>query len=137
MRAVAHKDLPALRELVAEDAVFVDPHYPTPRVVGWTEIREGLRWAFGAIEAFGFETVLGFETSDGRHAVVEVDCRYVLRGGRRLAFRQVFVADVQDGRIARREAYEPHGPGGLVGWVLRLTRLGRRLRRFFGRLPGR
>ncbi len=115
MRAVAHKDLPALRELVAEDAVFVDPHYPTPRVVGWTEIREGLRWAFGAIEAFGFETVLGFETSDGRHAVVEVDCRYVLRGGRRLAFRQVFVADVQDGRIARLEATSRTARAGSSG----------------------
>ena len=51
-----------------------------------------------------------------------------VRGGRQLAFRQVFVADVRDGRIIRLQAYEPYGPGGLVGLVLRLTRLSRRSR---------
>jgi ketosteroid isomerase-like protein len=135
LRAVEARDLPALTDLLTDDAVFVDPHYPVPRMAGSVAIGEGLRWAFGTIEAFRFETVLGFDSGDGRHAAVEVDCHHVLRGGRQLAFRQVFVADVRDGRIIRLQAYEPYGPGGLVGLVLRLTRLGRRLRGL--RLPGR
>ena len=129
LRAVEAKDLSALRGLVADEAVFIDPHYPNARMAGWTAISDGLRWAFATIEAFAFETVIGFDSPDGRHAAVEVDCRYALRGGRRQAFRQVFVADVREGRIVRLQAYEPYGPGGLVGWVLRLTRLGRRFRR--------
>ena len=137
LRAVEAKDLAAIRALVADDGVFVDPHYPTPRTVGWSAISEQLRWAFGAIETFRFEVVNGFESNDGRHAAVEVDSGHMLRGGRRLVFRQVFVADVADGRIRRLQAFGPYGPGGLVGWVLRLTRLGRRLRRAVGRLPGR
>jgi len=128
LRAVEAWDLPALADLVTDDAVFVDPHYPVTRMVGRAAISDGLRWAFGTMDALRFETVLGFESGDGRHAAVEVDCDHLLRGGRRLAFRQVFVADVRDGRIARLQAYEPYGPGGLVGLVLRATRLGRRLR---------
>jgi ketosteroid isomerase-like protein len=135
LRAVEAKDLTGLRELIAHDGVFVDPHYPTPRMTGWPAISDGLHWAFGTIETFGFEIVLGFESTDGRHAAVEVDCRHVLRGGHQLLFRQVFVADVREGRITRLQAYEPYGPGGLVGWVLRLARLGRRLRGFVVRRP--
>lgn len=137
LRGVQAKDTAALRALMAPDGVLVDPHYPTPRMVGWTAIEDGLRWAFGTIEAFGFEIVHRLESGDGRHAAVEVDCHHVLRGGRRLAFRQVFVADVEDGRIGRLQAYEPYGPGGLVGLVLRLARFGRRLRRLGDQLPRR
>lgn len=137
IRAVEAKDLAALRSLVADDASFVDPHYPTPRTVGWAAISEQLRWAFGAIEVFRFEIGNRFESGDGRHAAIEVDSHHVLRGGRPLVFRQVFVADVEAGQIRRLEAYEPYGPGGLVRWVLRLTRFGRRLRRLAGRLPAR
>lgn len=128
LRAIESRDQLALIDLVTEDAVFVDPHYPTPLMVGRQAIGDGLRWAFGAIEAFRFETLLGFDSGDGRHAAVEVDCHHVLRGGRPLAFRQVFIADVRDGRITRLQAYQPYGPGGLVGLVLSLTRLGRRVR---------
>ena len=135
LRAVESKDLEGLRRLVAEDAVLVDPHYPAPRMAGWAAIEDGLRWSFGTIEAFRFDVVHEFGSVDGAHAAVEVDSDHVLRGGRRLAFGQVFVVDVRDGRIDRLQAYEPYGPGGLVAWVLRLTRLGRRLRRPRARLP--
>ena len=122
---------------MADDGVFVDPHYQAPRMAGWAAISDGLRWSFGTIETFRFDTVHEFGSVDGAHAAVEVDSRHVLRGGRRLAFRQVFVADVREGRIVRLQAYEPCGPGGLVGWVLRLTRFGRRLRRSRARLSDR
>jgi ketosteroid isomerase-like protein len=129
LRAVEAKDLATLRALVADDGILVDPHYPTPTMVGWAAISEGLGWSFGTIDTFRFRVIHALESADGAHAAVEVDCDHVLRGGRRLAFQQVFVADVREGRIARLQAYEPYGPGGLVGWVLRLTRLWRRLRR--------
>ncbi len=106
-------------------------------MAGWPAIEAGLRWGFGTIESFGFEVVHGFDSGDGGHAAVEVDCRHVLRGGRSLAFRQVFTADVRDGRTTRLQAYEPYGPGGLVGSVLRLTRLDRRLRGIAARLSRR
>ena len=128
LRAVEAKDLPALLALLDDGAVLVDPHYPVTRMVGQAQITDGLRWAFGAIERFRFETVHAFGSLDGGHAAVEVDCHHVLRGGRPLAFRQAFVADARDGRLTRLQAYEPYGPGGIVGLVLRLTRLGRRLR---------
>lgn len=141
LHAVESRDLARLREIVADDGVFVDPHYPVPRMTGWAAIGDGLRWSFSTIDTFRFDIVHEYGSSDGAHVAVEVDCHHVLRGGRALAFRQVFVADVREGRIVRLRAYEPYGPGGLVGWVLRLTRLGwrlgRRLRRTRARLPDR
>jgi ketosteroid isomerase-like protein len=128
LRAVEAKDLATVRSLVADDAILVDPHYPVPRMVDWAAISDGLGWSFGTIETFRFRLSQAFESADGAHAAVEVDCDHVLRGGRPLAFRQVFVADVRDERITRLQAYEPYGPGGLVGWVLRLTRLWRGMR---------
>jgi ketosteroid isomerase-like protein len=129
LRAVEAKDLPAVLALLDDDSTLIDPHYPVPRMVGRAAITDGLRWAFGTIVTFRFELDLAYESADRRHAAVEVDCHHVLRGGRALEFRQVFVADAQGGTISRLQAYEPYGPGGLVGLVLKVTRLGRRLRR--------
>ena len=133
LRAVQAKDLPALDALVTDDAVFIDPHYPIRRMAGRGAVARGLGWSFGTIDSFRFRIVQGFQTADGEHAAVEVDCDHTLRGGRHLAFRQVFVADARAGRITRLEAYEPYGPGGLVGWVLRLTRFGWWVRRLVRR----
>ena len=129
LRAVETKDLPALLGLLDDEPILIDPNYPVPRMVGRAAITDGLRWAFGAIAELRFETVHAYVSGDGAHAAVEVDCHHVLRGGRKLEFRQVFVVDARDGRISRLQAYEPYGPGGLVGLVLRVTRLSRRLRR--------
>jgi Ketosteroid isomerase-related protein len=128
LQSVQTKDLPALLGLLDDESILIDPHYPMPRMVGRAAITDGLRWAFGAIVEFRFETVNAYVSGDGTHAAVEVDCHHVLRGGRKLEFRQVFVLDARDGRISRLQAYEPYGPGGLVGLVLKMTRLARRLR---------
>jgi hypothetical protein len=46
-----------------------------------------------------------------------------LKGGRSLNFPQVFVFEVRDGLITRLQAYEPYGPGGMVGLFLGVQRL--------------
>lgn len=128
LRGVETRNLEAVLALLDDESTMIDPHYPMPRMVGRAAIADGLRWAFGTIVSFQFVVLLAYESTDRQHAALEVDCHHVLRGGRALEFRQVFVADGRDGTIARLQAYEPYGPGGLVGLVLRLTRLGRRLR---------
>lgn len=127
-------DVTAQRAVLLDDgAILIDPNYPTPRMVGRAAIREGLRWAFATMAELRFEVVHAFVSSPGDHAGVEVDCHHVLRGGRKLAFSQVFVVDVRDGKLTRLQAYQPNGPGGLVGAYLRVARLGRRLRAAMGR----
>jgi ketosteroid isomerase-like protein len=133
LRAVEAKDLATVLDLLDEDAVLIDPNYPTPRMVGRAAIGDGLRWAFGAIARLRFEPVHAFPSATGEHAALEVDCHHLLPGGRRLDFSQVFVADARDGRLIRLRAYQPNGPGGLVGLFLWLTRLARRVRTFAGR----
>ncbi len=125
--AVMAKDLDAVLSFFAEDSVLIDPHYPSPRMVGKAAIGDGLTWAFSNMEQMGFTIVHYFAGEDGKSAVVEVDTAHVLRGGMKLNFPQVFVIETRDGLITRLQAYEPYGPPGIGGLMLGLTRLMRKL----------
>ena len=127
--ALRAKDLDAALRAFADDAVLIDPHYPTPRMVGKASIAEGLRWAFGGVRSFGFSVIGYFPASDGRGAAVEVETDHLLRIGMRIRFRQVFVVEARDGLVTRVQAYPSYGPGGIGGLILLLTRIGRTLSR--------
>lgn len=44
------KDLSAALQYFADDAVMIDPHYPTPHMDGKRAISEGLQWAFSSLD---------------------------------------------------------------------------------------
>ena len=121
------RDLGAVLALLADDAVLIDPHYPSPRMRGKGAIAGGLRWSFSNLETLRFPIVTYFESADGCHAAVEVAAAHVARGGMRLTIPQVFIIDVRDGLVTRVQAYPPYGPGGIGGLLLRFARLRRRL----------
>jgi ketosteroid isomerase-like protein len=124
--AVMAKDLDATLACFADGASLIDPHYPTPTMIGKPAIEDGLRWGFGSMRSFGFRIVNYFEAS-GRAAAVEVDTFHVLKVGIHLNFPQAFFVDAANGKIERLQAYEPYGPNGMGGIMLTLTRLGRRM----------
>lgn len=126
--AVEAKDLEASLQFFAEDAVFIDPHYPSPVMAGKAAITDGLRWGFGGMKQFGFKIVNYFESADGRQAAVEMATHHILQKGRHLQFPQAFFVDTQNNLITRLQAYEPYGPSGIVGMVLGGFRAQRRLR---------
>ncbi len=126
--AVEAKDLEAVLQCFAEDAVFIDPHYPSPVMVGKAAIANGLRWAFKGMKQFGFTIVSYGEWADGQHAAIEMATHHILQTGMQLQFPQAFFIDAQNDLITRMQAYEPYGPSGLVGLVLGVTRFQRRLR---------
>jgi ketosteroid isomerase-like protein len=109
--AVEAKDLPATLACFADDAVLIDPHYPSPGMVGKAEIADGLGWGFGGMKTFGFKIVHYFEAPNGQGAAVEVATHH-----------------------------EPYGPPGVVGIFLGVTRLQRGLSghrsKKIGRVPG-
>ncbi len=126
--AVEAKDLEAVLRCFAEDAVLIDPHYPSPVMVGKAEIADGLRWGFNGLKQFGFSIVTYFELADGQRAAVEMATHHVLPNGRHLEFPQAFFIDAQNNLITRIQAYEPYGPSGLVALILSGARFQRRLR---------
>ena len=126
--AVEAKDLEAVLTLFAEDAVLIDPHYPSPVMAGKPAITDGLRWGFGGMKQFGFRIVNYYESPGGQQAAVEVATHHILQNGRHLQFPQAFFIDVQNNLITRMQAYEPYGPSGVVGVVLGGMRAQRRLR---------
>lgn len=114
------KDLDAVMRHFADDAVFIDPHYPQTRMHGHVAIRRGLAWGLGNAVQLGF-TVRQLLIS-GDTAALEVDTHHVFRGGMVMRFDQVFMIETRAGKITRLQAYVPHAPPGLPGLVPRLTR---------------
>jgi ketosteroid isomerase-like protein len=103
----------------SDDIQLYDPHYPYKNMSGIAEVREGLTWAFGGMKSMGFDIDRWFLSADGLSAVVEVSTHHVLAmGDKHLDFPQVFVIDTDGAKITKMRAYEPHGPGGSVGFGL-------------------
>jgi len=126
--AVEAKDMEATLQCFAEDAVLIDPHYPSPVMDGKAAIADGLRWGFQGMKQFGFSILTYFELADGQKAAIEVATHHVLQTGKHLQFPQAFFIDAQNDLITRMQAYEPYGPSGVVALVLAGTRAQRRLR---------
>ena len=111
----------------APDAVLFDPHYPKPEMRDRAEIEKGLDWGLSVMERFGFTVETVFLDASGKKAAFEVDTNHVLKGGRKLRFPQVFIAEERDGLVSALRAYEPYGPNGIGGFFLGLERLKRRI----------
>lgn len=125
LAAFMAKDLEATLAFFAEDAVMIDPHYPTPRMQGKAAIRAGMAWAFQGLEQPGF--TLRRLWTDGSSGAIEIDTHHRLRGGLETRFDQVFVLETRDGLITRLQAYPSYGPHGVQSVFLGLTRLAHRL----------
>jgi ketosteroid isomerase-like protein len=121
LAAFAAKNLEAVMAHFAEDAVFYDPHYPQPRMVGRVAIAQGMQWGMSSLEKPGF--TLRHLWVDGNSAVVEVDTHHVIRGALETRFDQVFVMELRDGKLTRLQTYVPYGPHGMGGLVTAVTRL--------------
>ncbi len=125
--ALGERDQAAMMALVADDAVFFDPHYPKPEMRGKTEIAAGIDWGLSVMKSFGFTIERYFEAEDGLSGCVEVDTHHELKNGQKLHFPQVFIVETDGERITALRAYEPYGPNGIGGFFLGLERLKRRV----------
>ena len=68
---VEAKDLDAMMRLFADDAVVIDPHFPTPRMQGKASIRKGFGEAMSGMRSFGYTIANYFESENGQSAAVE------------------------------------------------------------------
>jgi len=127
--AIEARDLDALIGLLADDAVVIDPHFPSLRMQGKAAITEGFRGAITGMRSFGYTIVNYCESENGQCAAVETATHHVLKQGAKLNFPQVFVFETANGHITRMQAYEPYGPHGIVGFFLFLGRLQKKLSR--------
>ena len=127
--AIEAKDLDGMMSVFADDAVVIDPHFPTPRMQGKADITDGFRGAITGMRSFGYTIVNYFESENGQRAAVGTATHHVVKQGMKLNFPQVFIFETADGRITRMQAYEPYGPHGIVGFFLFLGRLKNRFLR--------
>jgi ketosteroid isomerase-like protein len=111
---VEAKNLDALMHVLADDAVVIDPHFPTPRMQGKAAIRESFQKAMNGMHSFGYTIVNYCESANKQCAAVETATHHVLKPGMERNFPQVFIFEVVDGHITRLQAYEPYGPHGII-----------------------
>ena len=123
------KDLDAMMSVFAENAVVIDPHFPTPQIQGKAVITQAFRGAMSGMRSFGYTIVNYCESENGQCAAVETATHHVVKQGMKLNFPQVFIFEAADGRITRMQAYEPYGPHGIVGFFLFLVRFKKRFSR--------
>jgi hypothetical protein len=114
-------------DLIHENAVVVDPHYPIERMEGKAAIAQGLTWGLDALVNPGFLVRQFYETENG--GMVEVDTHHVLKGGMEVKFVQAFAFEVADEKLIRIQAFVPYRQPGIGGWIPRVTA-------FFWRLKG-
>ncbi len=126
INAFLKRDLEAALAYFADDAVFYDPHYPIPEMKGIAAIRQGLAWGLGNLEKPGF-TIRNW-WGNGESGAVELHTHHVFKGGMAVEFDQVFVFELQDGKITRLQSYVPYGPGGIGGVMAKATYLGWKLK---------
>lgn len=125
--ALAERDVEAVHAMFTDDAVLVDPHYPQIEMQGRAAIERGISWGMASMEQFGFTIVHEFSSDDGAKAVVEVDTHHTLKGGKKLDFPQMFIAEASDGRLTALRAYEPYRPDGVTGLFVRLSHVQERV----------
>ena len=117
------KDFDEVMVFFAQDAVLVDPHYPSKRMQGSAEIAEGMRWGFRSLKKFGFEIIDTYLSADGKGVVISVITAHELPNGKPLNFPQLLMFEFEGQKIKSLQAYvqyEPHGMGGLM---LKITRV--------------
>ena len=115
--------------LFADDAILIDPHFPTPRMQGKAAIAEAFRESMSGMRSFGYAIVNYSESESGQCAAVETATHHVVARGIKIDFPQVFVFEAEDGCLKRVQAYEPYGPHGIMGVFLFLARLKERFSR--------
>lgn len=115
------KDLDGMMDLIHDDALFVDPHYPMQRMKGKEAIRQGLIWGLETLVKPGFE-IKKIHASEHSGAV-EVATHHVLKGGMEVEFDQVFLLEISEGKLSRLQAFVPYRQPGIGGWIPRITGL--------------
>lgn len=121
LQAFMAKDLAAVTGYIADDAVFYDPHYPQPRMVGKAAILQGVTWAMSSLEKPGFR--IRQIWLDGNSGAAQLDTHHVIKGKMETKFDQVFVFETRDGKLTRLQVYAPYAPHGIAGMISQVTRL--------------
>lgn len=120
---ISLKEKDAVLNLIADDAVFFDPHYPQSLMKGKQQIAKGLDWSFRNIKEFRFEEINYMEVKKGNISAVEYHCSHLLPSGNRLDFNQVLIFEINNGLFSSLRAYLPYGPHGLTGFMLKISHI--------------
>jgi ketosteroid isomerase-like protein len=130
LECVEAKDLDGTMAFFTEDAEFFDPHYPKARMKGLSEIAEGTRWGFSSLKKLGFDIITTYPSIDGNGLVVSMRTAHELPNGKLLTFPQLFLFEFEGERIKLLHAYVQYEPHGMVGVILKLSRVKRVLARW-------
>ena len=115
------KDMSAILDCFASDAVMIDPHYPQVRMEGKVAIMQGISWTFSSMIKPSF--TIKHVWPDEQSVAIEVDTHHLFKGGMVIDVPQTFVMETREGLITRLQSYPSYTPHGIAGLMIRLTGL--------------
>lgn len=113
LRAFVEKNLKSALDCFADDALFIDPHYPEPHMQGKAAIQEGFQFTFNILKKPGF-TIRHFWGNENNGAL-EVDTHHIFQDDNEVRFPQMFAFELRDGLLTRFQAYVPYPPPSPAG----------------------
>lgn len=119
------KDMSAIMDCFANDAIMIDPHYPQAKMEGKAAITQGISWTFSSMIKPSF--TIKHMWFDEQSAAIEVDTHHLFKGGMVIDVPQTFVIETRAGLITRLQSYPSYKPHGIAGLIITLTRLAWRM----------
>ena len=132
-KAIEMKDIECLMDNFHTHSEIIDPHYPTPHMIGKDGISKGMLWGFQSLKQFKFTITHYYETENEENIAVEVSTEHELHSGKKINFQQMFCFEIKDKKIKKMQAYEPYGPHGMLNIILTTIRLTTKFRAIFRR----
>jgi ketosteroid isomerase-like protein len=112
-----NQDRDGILDLLAEDVVVSDPHFPVTTMIGKRDVKRGLNWSFSAIKRSDLEIVN--LSVNGSRAHVELDTTHILKVGLQYHYLQLLKIEFANEKISSITTFVTYSPGGLRGFLRR------------------
>lgn len=113
VESYANKNKKKILELLAENAVVSDPHFPLKTMKGHRELDRGLSWSFNAIKSTRLD-VLDLKIDEDT-AYVELDTTHTLKIGIQYRYVQLLKIRISEDKITHLDTYVTYSPSGIRG----------------------
>ena len=111
------KNRNGILDLMADEVVVSDPHFPVTTMIGKYNVKRGLNWSFSAISHSDINIIS--ISANGPFVFVELDTTHYLKIGLKYQYVQVLKIEISNSKISSISTYVTYPPGGLRGLLRR------------------
>lgn len=111
------KDRDGILNMLSDDVLVIDPHFPITSMKGKAEVKRGLNWSFSGIRSTELEVIT--LSVDDSTVYAEVDTTHHLKIGITYNYVQLLKVEILQESIKSISTYVQYPPGGIRGILRR------------------